>query len=84
MDLLHDVEGDGHNTARVLTNSHAPGRGITSQEVNAAQKQILNTSRSHSADSPRPRLVGLIQNEQRRLVVTVKELHVDNVEQLLV
>lgn len=35
-------------------------------------------------DSPRPRLVGLEQNEQRGFIVTMEELHVNDVQQLLI
>lgn len=45
---------------------------------------IPKRERRDTANSPGPCLVGLIQDEQRRLVVTVEELHVDDIQQLLV
>ena len=39
MDLLHDVEGDGHDAAGVLTHSYTSGK--VTQKLNAEPKQKL-------------------------------------------
>lgn len=44
---------------------------------------MLNSGRGRE-DTPRPRLVRLKENEQGGLIVAVQELHIDDVQQLLI
>lgn len=100
VDLLHDVEGDGDDAASVLTHSHTSGRVTNNKSkfftgwiqiehcewLRLSHKKNINLPSQLMVcwDWPWPCLVGLKQDEQCGLVVAVKELHVNNVQQLLV
>lgn len=82
MDLLHDVEGDGHDAAGVLAHRHPPARGDRGRVTPPGGR--CGGSPGDARGSPRPGLVGLEEDEEGGLVVAVEELHVDDVEELLV
>lgn len=82
MDLLHDVEGDGHDAAGVLAHRHPPARGDRGRVTPLGGR--CGGSPGDARGSPRPGLVGLEEDEEGGLVVAVEELHVDDVEELLV
>lgn len=91
VDLLRDVQGNGHDGACVLPHSHPPGdrqvgrpglRGLV--PPTGAPAQALAAAAHSSGASPWPGLVGLEEDKQGGLVVAVQELQVHDVEQLLV